>query len=94
VCDEARKPRVIPDRQMQNFMILHNFADRTFPLPEPEKLRGGERVRVTGGDFAGIEGELYRIKGHKRVVVRLGNLTSIATDYIPKEYLEKIMSEL
>ena len=40
---------------------------------------------------AGIEGELYRLKGHKRVVVRLGNLVSVAmSEYIAKENLEKI----
>ena len=86
----GKKPLIIPDQQMQNFMILNNYADRIFTLPNPENLRGGERVKVVGGIFAGIEGELYRIKGHKRVVVRLGNLMSVAMDYIPKENLEKL----
>jgi hypothetical protein len=45
---------------------------------------------VIGGEFAGIEGELYRIRGHKRVVVKLRGVASMATTYIPKEYLEKI----
>jgi ribosomal protein L24 len=54
------------------------------------ELRRGDRVRVIKGDFAGIEGELVRIKGHKRVVVRLEGLFSLATTYIPSNYLEKI----
>ena len=45
---------------------------------------------VIKGEFAGIEGELIRIKGHKRVVVRLEGAFSLATTYIPgpiwKEY--------
>lgn len=40
-------------------------------------------MRVVAGTFAGIEGELIRIAGHRRVVVRLENLFSIATVFIP-----------
>ena len=53
-------------------------------------LKRGDRVRVVAGTFAGIEGELIRIAGHRRVVVRLENLFSIATVFIPGGYLEKI----
>jgi transcription antitermination factor NusG len=60
-------------------------------LTHPEDLQGGERVRIIKGEFAGIEGELYRIKGHKRVVVRLEGLASVALgNYIAKECLERI----
>jgi transcription antitermination factor NusG len=87
---DTKKLRVIPDGQIRDFMFLNNFSDKALVLDNPENLRGGEKVRVTGGEFAGIEGELYRIKGHKRVVVRLEGLASLATTYIPKEFLEKI----
>ena len=56
----------------------------------PHDLKRGDRVRVVAGTFAGIEGELIRIAGHRRVVVRLENLFSIATVFIPGGYLEKI----
>jgi hypothetical protein len=70
---------------------LQDFADKTILLTHPEDLQGGERVRVIAGEFAGIEGELYRIRGHKRVVVRLPGLASLALgNYIAKECLEKI----
>ena len=83
--------QVVPDGEMQRFLFLQRFADKYFYLPNPENLQGGEKVRVIGGEFAGIEGELYRLKGHKRVVVRLGNLVSVAmNEYIAKENLEKI----
>jgi transcription antitermination factor NusG len=72
-------------------MFLQDFSDKTFILPNPENLQGGEKVRVIKGEFAGIEGELYRIKGHKRVVVRLEGLASLAMgNYIAKECLERI----
>jgi hypothetical protein len=83
--------QVVPDEEMQNFLFLQRFAHKYFYLPNPENLQGGEKVRVIGGEFAGIEGELYRLKGHKRVVVRLSNLLSVAmNEYIAKENLEII----
>ncbi|MFQ8804228.1 MAG: hypothetical protein ACLR1G_09415 [Alistipes indistinctus] len=47
-------------------------------------------MRVTEGQFKGIEGELIRIKGHKRVVIRLQDVAALATVYIPGNFLEKI----
>ena len=82
---------VIPDSEMERFLFLQRFADKYYILPNPENLQGGEKVRVTGGEYTGIEGELYRLKGHKRVVVRLGNLVSAAmNEYIAKENLERV----
>jgi len=79
---------VIPDQEMDQFLFLQRFTGKYFYWPNPESLQGGEKVRVTGGEYAGIEGELYRLKGHKRVVVRLGNLVSVAMrEYIAKENL-------
>lgn len=42
------------------------------------------------GPLSGLEGELVRLKGHKRVVIRLDGVASIATSYIPSSFLEKI----
>ena len=86
---ESHQFLVVPEKQMQDFMFLLDFSESAVRL-ENENLRRGDRVRVIKGDFAGIEGELVRIKGHKRVVVRLEGLFSLATTYIPGAYLEKI----
>ncbi len=80
---------VVPDKQMQDFMFLLDFSEEAVQVSN-ENLRRGDRVRVIKGEFAGIEGELVRIKGHKRVVVRLEGLFSLATTYIPGSFLEKI----
>ena len=53
-------------------------------------LKKGDRVRVVKGPLAGLEGELMRIRGHKRVIIRLEGVASIATSYIPGSFLEKI----
>ena len=80
---------VVPDKQMQDFMFLLDFSESAVRV-ENANLRQGDRVRVIKGDFAGIEGELIRIKKHKRVVVRLEGLFSLATTYIPGAFLERI----
>jgi len=86
---ENHKLLIVPDKQMQDFMFLLDFSESALRL-DNSNLKHGDRVRVIKGDFAGIEGELIRIKGHKRVVVRLEGLFSLATAYIPSAYLEKI----
>ena len=86
---ETRQLLVVPDKQMQDFMFLLDFSEDAVQVIN-ENIRQGDRVRVIKGDFAGIEGELIRIKGHKRVVIRLEGAFSLATTYIPGAYLEKI----
>ena len=88
---ETQKLLTVPDKQMEDFMFLLRFSETAVQV-DNAYLQKGDRVRVTHGEFAGIEGELIRIKGHKRVVVRLEGLFSLATTYIPSGYLEKVES--
>jgi transcription antitermination factor NusG len=87
--NDTKRFQVIPDKQMQDFMFLLDFSESIVRISNAN-LRRGDRVRVIKGEFVGIEGELIRVKGHKRVVVRLEGLFSVATTYIPSNYLEKI----
>ena len=80
---------IVPDKQMNDFMFLLDFSKEMVEVVN-ENLKKGDKVRVIKGDFAGIEGELIRVKGHKRVVVRLEGVVSLATAYIPCSFLEKI----
>ena len=80
---------IVPDKQMNDFMFLLDFSKEMVVVVN-ENLKKGDKVRVIKGDFAGIEGELIRVKGHKRVVVRLEGVVSLATAYIPGSFLEKI----
>jgi transcription antitermination factor NusG len=86
---DTKKLLIVPDKQMQDFMFLLDFSESTMRINNAH-LKRGDRVRVIKGNFAGIEGELVRVKGHKRVIVRLEGLFSLATTYIPGEYLERI----
>ena len=82
-------PVTIPDKQMQDFIFLLTFSEEQTNLVSCN-LRRGDKVRIIKGSFAGIEGELIRIKGHKRVVVRLEGVAAVATTYIPASFLERI----
>ena len=85
----TRSMLIVPDKQMNDFMFLLDFSKEMVEVVN-ENLKKGDKVRVIKGDFAGIEGELIRVKGHKRVVVRLEGVVSLATAYIPSSFLEKI----
>lgn len=80
---------VVPEKQMRDFMFLLDFSDSIVEVIN-EELKRGDRVRVIKGPLVGLEGELLRIKGHKRVIVKLEGVVSIATSYIPGSFLEKI----
>ncbi|GAP72371.1 hypothetical protein SAMD00024442_3_90 [Candidatus Symbiothrix dinenymphae] len=88
--NETRALQIIPDTQMQNFMQVVDLSQGEGVEILTTNMKRGDKVRVVRGVFAGIEGELVRVKGHKRVVVRLEGLVSIATTYIPADFLEVI----
>lgn len=90
VLDHAeRRPAPISDKQMNDFRFLIEMPDDCLTLVDIP-LAAGDRVRVTAGPMKGIEGELIRIKGHRRVVVRLNDTISVASTYIPATMLERI----
>ena len=53
-----------------------------------EKLREGQRVRVTDGPFKGVEGIVLRIRRSRRVVIELPGLLAVATNYVDPRFLE------
>ena len=86
---EGRCSLVVPDKQMKDFMFLLDFSPEGIEILNKD-LKRGDRVRVIKGPLVGLEGELVRLRGHKRVVIRLEGVASIATSYIPGSFLEKI----
>lgn len=86
---ENRRSLIIPDKQMQDFMFLLDFSTDGVEVLNKD-LKRGDRVKVIKGPLQGLEGELVRLKGHKRVIVRLEGVVSIATSFIPGSFLEKI----
>ncbi len=85
-------PIAIPLRQMEMFIKATQYADDDLDIFEDDAfwMKKGVRVRVTGGKFEGLEGEIKRIDGDHRLVVTVEGICAVATAYIPKCYLEKI----
>ena len=86
---EGRRSLIVPDKQMEDFMFLLDFSAAGIEVLNKD-LKRGDRIRVIKGPLVGLEGELVRLRGHKRVVIRLDGVASIATSYIPGSFLEKI----
>lgn len=86
---EGRHSLIVPDKQMQDFMFLLDFSTSGIEILN-KNLKRGDRIRIIKGPLQGLEGELVRLMGHKRVVIRLEGVVSIATSYIPGSFLERI----
>ncbi len=80
----------VPDRQMESFRIIVESRNRDILVRQTEfpKVIEGDRVIVTGGDFAGVEGTVMKIKHQKRVVVQMEGVGCYATAYIPSAFLK------
>ena len=88
----TNKPLVVPDRQMNNFIAVAgtNSEQLIYLDPHTLHLRSGDRVRVTGGIFAGCEGVFVRIKGDRRIVVEIPGVVAVATAYVHQSLIERI----
>lgn len=86
------EPEPVPERVMNTFKILAPFHDEPvmyLAVDDPHFFEG-KRKRVISGIFKGCEGVVKRIKGERRLIVRVSEKSAVATPYIPKEALEDI----
>lgn len=82
----------VPDCIMSTFLIMVPFHDEPviyLPVDDPHFFEG-PRKRVKSGVFSGCEGVIKRIKGERRLIVRISDRAAIATPYIPYNLLEDI----
>ena len=70
----------VSDRQMRNFMFAYSLPpDKWFFVDANDTASTpAQEVEFVEGDCAGIRGTLRRIKGNRRVIVRLAHYASIA----------------
>lgn len=89
---ESRQPIVVPTSQMRSFMAVAGSYDQQLVYLEPSAVafRKGQRVRVTGGIFAGVEGEFIRVKNDRRVMVSIQCVMAVATTYIHPSLIEPL----
>lgn len=58
--------------------------------PAVTALQKGDRVRITGGVFEGVEGIILRVKGDRRVSVCIKGVMAVATAYVHPSLMELV----
>lgn len=92
--DGRRRRIIVPDKQMDDFRrVMASQTDDTLVFsPDDEGLEKGDRVRIHGGPFDGVEGTFVKVAGKRRkmVVVTIPSILSVATLSFTPDMLEKI----
>lgn len=86
------EPSLIDDRQMRIFIVVNSVKDSDLlhiEASDPEFFKG-QKVRVIGGPYKGIEGIIKRIKGDRRLLVQISGICAVATSYIHPALLESV----
>ena len=85
-------PLVVPDAAMNSFMLALAADSNDVRVVKPEHVhyKSGDIVRVTAGEFKGVEGRVARAAGQQRVIINIEGLCLVATAYIPTGCLEVI----
>ncbi len=90
---EKKTPGPIRDEEMRSFILVTSAeAGRNaqyFGADAPE-YHTGDRVRVTGGIYAGAEGYIKRIKKDRKLIVAVSGIAVVAVSYIHPSFLEKL----
>ena len=85
-------PLTVDYDSMMNFICATSSENENMLLIEESKCRykSGDKVKVVDGMFKGVEGYVARVAGQQRVIVKIKNLCTIATAYIPRAFLRKM----
>jgi len=88
-------PAAISEREMQIFrLVVSSGAEGLeFIADDPQRFAKGDAVRVTGGPLAGAEGQIVRLRGDRRLVVRVHGVCAVATAYIPQCFIQPIATD-
>ena len=85
-------PITVPEKQMQQFIAVTESHNEELIYLRPDELQApkGQRVRIHGGTFDGIEGVLVKIQGkrRRRVVVEIEGVAGIVLAEISPDLIE------
>ena len=90
---DRNPPLTIRDEAMNNFIRLTSIKNPHIIHVTSNNIQFklGDMVVVTEGEFKGVHGRVARIAGQQRVIVELFDGCLVATAYVPKEAMKKIM---
>lgn len=88
VIGKARREKIrVNDRDMDHFIRVTEHSERevTYFRPDEISLAKGDRIRIYGGAFDGVEGVLMKVKGkrEKQLVVSIPDLAVAAVSVKP-----------
>ena len=84
------QPIVVPDVQMSLFIKICQASEMPILMTEAPKVKLGDKVRVKEGPYAGLVGNVVRIRKQKRVLVNIADVIWATTAYIGPDQLEVI----
>jgi len=86
-------PLIVPNDEMENFIRITISRNEHIKLVQKEKCRfmSNDRVRITSGPFAGVEGYVARVYRTTCVVTSLTGFGYVGTAYVPRRCMEKII---
>ena len=87
--DNPNAMLVVPDVQMRNFIDFLQISDSQVSVENDLLYANGDKVIITQGVFKGIVGELVRIDGNNKVLVKLEHLI-VCTVNVEMDCIEKI----
>ncbi|MBQ0047176.1 MAG: UpxY family transcription antiterminator [Prevotellaceae bacterium] len=89
---DQKRLLVIPDKQMQMFMQTVGQYQNEVPFLQPsnDMLEKGDKVRIIGGPFEGVEGILLSQQGKDggRILVRISDVLAVPTLEIEPQMIE------
>ncbi len=87
--DGSRKPIIVPDQQMADFMRVSKQAEEevTYIDPETTNLALGTRVVIVNGPFEGMKGSLQRIEGkrNRQFIIQIEGVLALAISISPNQ---------
>lgn len=88
----TRLPIVIPEKQMQDFIAVAGTVEEQVMYLSPTEvaMKKGDRVRIIGGIWNGVEGKFIRVKRDLRVVVEIEGVMAVATAGIHPSLVQKL----
>ena len=90
--DQKNPPLTVSCKEMENFILATcNKSEHLKFLDETQcHFKGGEIVKITDGNFKGVEGRVARVSGQQRVIITLTNVGLVSTAYIPTAFIRTI----
>lgn len=85
---EFGRPVVIPQVQMDKLRFMCDFSDEPVEFSQ-EELTPGQAITISRGPLQGLIGELVKVKGKHKVVIRIDKFGCALTT-VPLSFIQKM----